>query len=183
MKNQEYYQKYQKTLENIILSNSRDYDHSQPMNIEVDELIEFWDKIAPEFMIDAVKNINKYPKFTLAIPAFFAKALAKMWDENYQGFLDYTYQYLCGPKGFDFADEYLLQKYFSIKPQSKEYQKIADEYSSIAQTAMDIIRKEQIEPMTTEAFYILAESAKAIFKAVVAIELSKKGYKYHKQEI
>lgn len=182
MKNNEYYKAYENALIADLLNRSNIYKAGEvPSVIELDELNEYWNKIAPEYMADAVKNINDYPKFTLAVPAYFGTIMAIFWDERRENFLNYSYNFLCGDKNFDTADEYISQHFLNIKPQSDEYLAMADRFCTMAQVVMDHIRHEEIQPGTTEAFYILAYGAKAVFKAAVAIELFNRGYRYKKQ--
>ena len=43
-----------------------------------------------------------------------------------------------------------------------------------------MIRKENIEPQSPDAFYVFARSVKVLFKVGVSIALKRLGYKYQK---
>lgn len=186
MKDRAYYKQFEETLVEELLSSCGDYpkstDTNAPFIITVDEINAVWDKVAPEFMVDAVKNVNQYPKYTFAVPGFFGVALTKLWDECWADNSEITYSELCGPEMFDNADEYILQHFLEMQLNTEESEKLSDQMRTFAQHAMDKIRHEDVEPQTTQAYYVLAHSARAVFRASVALELSKRGYKYHKED-
>ena len=186
MKDRTYYKQFEETLVEELLSVCDTYpksvDANAPFIITVDEINEVWDRVAPEYMVDAVKNVNQYPKYTFAVPGFFGLALAKLWDECWADNSAITYAELCGPEMFDNADEYILQHFLDRQLNTEESEKLSDQMRTFAQHAMDKIRHEDIEPQTTQAYYVLAHSARAVFRASVALELSKRGYKYQKEE-
>ena len=54
---------------------------------------------------------------------------------------------------------------------------------TLAHAVMNAIQHEQIEKQTTRAFYILARSAKVMFRAGVTYELMRRGYHYERVKI
>ena len=58
--------------------------------------------------------------------------------------------------------------------------RIDDMMRTLSHTVMSAIQHENIEHQTTRAFYILARSAKVMFRAGVTIELRRRGYHYER---
>jgi hypothetical protein len=176
----EYYDRYEESLVAALLATQSRYIKGEEPLIGSEDLNLAWDIIAKEFIIDAAKNINQYPEFTLALPGFFAMALSKMWDENWAEGVKYGYERLCGPQGFDYADEYIAQKILKIGLLSPQYKALVDQMHTFATCAMTKIRQEQIQPGTSDAFNVLNRSLRAVFRVSAALALFDLGYKFTK---
>lgn len=180
MEEKEYLEAYEQRLENLLAG----IYGSEGRLMEVAELEERWHDFAPDYMADAVGQINSYPAFTLAVAAYVGMALAAWWDTAWDSHSKEGYEDLKRyGGGFDTIDEYILLHILSVKPDSDEREKLDDLMRTLAHTVMKAIQHEQIEEQTTRAFYILARSAKVMFRAGVTIELRRRGYRYERVQV
>lgn len=179
MEEREYYDNYESRLEEQLTESCG----SAGRLMTAGELDEAWRLMAPEYMADAIGQINKYPAYTLAVPAFIGMALAKSWDDNWDEGAKITYDQLKSPRGFDEIDEYVMEDILGLKAGSEEEQKLSDAIRTLAHTVMTVIEHEEIESQTTKAFYIMARSAKVLFRAGVSSELARLGYRYEKLRV
>ena len=173
----EYFEHYEQRLEALLAS----MQGSEGRLMDIDELEERWHEFAPEYMADAVSQINSYPAFTLAVAAYVGMALAIWWDKNWNAHKSTTYadlRRLGG--GFDTIDEYILKSVIGVEPDSEAREEIENTMRTLSHTVMTAIMHEDIEKQTTRAFYILARSAKVMFRAGVTIQLKRLGYRYEK---
>ena len=52
--------------------------------LDVEDLDEVWKKAAPEYMVDAVPEIAKYPIVAIAWASYFGLAAAILWDLDWE---------------------------------------------------------------------------------------------------
>lgn len=176
MEEKEYLEEYEKRLEKLLAG----ICGAEGGMMLVEELEEMWTKSAAEYMVDAVSQINSYPAFTLAVAGFYGMALAALWDSQ-SPFENQTYDYFKGKGGgFDTVDEYILAHIVGVTPESDARTGIDNMMRTLSHTVMTAIQHENIEHQTTRAFYILARSAKVMFRAGVTIELRRRGYHYER---
>ena len=88
-----------------------------------------------------------------------------------------------GPKGFDDMDDYIVEKILGFPLNSIEARQIVGVTYSMAQQAINIIRKEQIEFGTSKAFYVLSRTVKVMYRVGAAIQLRRMGYKMEKMNL
>lgn len=144
------------------------------------DLEEKWREIAPEYMADAVKEINSYPEVALAWAGYLGMGYAALWDKNWRKHSRDGYSKMLGSRGFDDMDEHIVRDILGYSLDSFEAVKISGVLQSCAQCAIGLIRKESIEGGTNQAFYVLARSVKVMYCAGVSIQLKKLGYKYER---
>lgn len=144
------------------------------------DLEEKWREIAPEYMADAVKEINSYPEVALAWAGYLGMGYAALWDKNWRKHSRDGYSKMLGSRGFDDMDEHIVRDILGHSLDSFEAMKISGVLQSCAQCAIGLIRKESIEGGTNQAFYVLARSVKVMYCAGVSIQLKKLGYKYER---
>ena len=82
--------------------------------LEVEELNEKWRTSAPEYMVDAVKEIAAYPTVSLAWAAYLGMAIAYGWDADWEKFAKMPYSEFYGPRKFDDMDENILENILMI---------------------------------------------------------------------
>ncbi|MGL4293743.1 MAG: hypothetical protein ACRCSQ_09230 [Bacteroidales bacterium] len=181
----EYYNQFENKIVEILLKQARDKGYIGDHLLEADELNEKWHEMAPEYMVDAVPEIAKYPMVAIAWAAYLGMGLAAAWDgawEEYANKKD-LYQSFVSPRGFDYMDEYIMEKCMGIALDSKEYKDIVSFYQHLAETALSLIHKENIEPQSVDAFQIFARTTKVFFRIGVSVALKLLGYKYEKMTI
>jgi hypothetical protein len=77
-------------------------------------------------------------------------------------------------------DEYITEILLTVPLNSPEAEKIENMVRSTAETALSLIRKEQVEAQSVMAFHIFARTTKVMFEAGVAVQLKRMGYNYVK---
>lgn len=50
--------------------------------LESEDINEVWERDAPEYMVDSVKEIAKYPNVALGWAMYFGMAVARYWDTD-----------------------------------------------------------------------------------------------------
>lgn len=152
--------------------------------LEVEELTQKWNEVSPEYMMEAVRQFNEYPVAVLAWPAYLGMAFAKIWDEDGDRIYDkMLYSDIESAEGWDSMDEYISETILDLTLESKEERAIAEMLLTLAKDANSTMRREVTEPGTSEAFYMLAYTIRAMFNVGVSIELHRLGYKYEKVEV
>lgn len=176
------YSAYEQKLEDILIDicKSRGFLDNQLMI--VDELEDAWHKAAPEYVADAIPQINEYPSVAIAWAGYLGMGIASLWDGEWEKYSDAKelYTLFSTPRGFDSMDEYILEETMNLKLDSKEAQDLENLMRSCAHAALAMIRKEGVESQTKEAFYIFSRSVKVLFKIGVSIRLKQLGYRYEK---
>lgn len=180
MEEKEYLEQYEQRLEKLLAG----LCGTEGGMFLVEELEEHWAEDAPEYMVDAVSQINSYPAFTLAVAGFYGMALAALWDTSWEAGKRHTYaEFRTKGGGFDTVDEYILEHILAIKPESDTREWVDDMMRTLSHSVMTAIQHENIEHQTTRAFYILARSAKVMFRAGVTLELKRRGYHYERVKL
>ena len=180
MEEKEYFDKYEDRLIEQLVAVCTERGVLAGKEIEVEETLAEWNAMAPEYMADAVSQINSYPAYTLALAGFIGMAVARGWDEDWERSCPFIYRALCGPQGFDYGDEHILQSVLGYSLESNEALLRESALRACAHTAMSQIRHEEVEGQTSKALYILARSARAMFRAGLSIELHARGYRYQR---
>ena len=183
MEEKEYFDKYEEQLMEQLVKVCSERNALDGREIEVEEAVAEWNAMAPEYMADAVSQINSYPAYTLALAGYIGMAVARGWDENWEQSCPFIYRALCGPQGFDYGDEHILQAVLGYSLESNEALSREATLRACAHTAMAQIRHEEVEGQTSKALYILARSARAMFRAGLSIELHARGYHYERMVV
>lgn len=144
------------------------------------DLEEKWKEVAPEYMADAVKEINSYPEVALAWAGYLGMGYAALWDKNWRKHSRDGYSKMLGSRGFDDMDEHIVRDILGHPLDSFEAMKLSGVLQSCAQSAIGLIRKESVEAQTSTAFYILARCVQVMFCVGVSVQLHKLGYKYER---
>ena len=139
-----------------------------------------WKEYAPEYMGDAVPQVNAFPAAAIAWAGYVGMAVAHRWDENWEQYATEPYSALHGEQGFDDMDENILQNVLHLSLEDEASQKIEDMMRRCANTAMTFIRREDTEAQSTKEFYIFARTTRAMFRIGAAMELHRLGYKFEK---
>lgn len=139
-----------------------------------------WDKIAPEYMADAVKEIQQYPMVSVAWAAFIGMAIAQLWDTDWQKGKETEYTDLYGERGFDDMDEHILYDIIGFDTDSAKAKQVEDMIRQCADCALSHIRHSAVEPQSPTAFHIFARTCKVMYRIGASIQLYRLGYKYDK---
>ena len=144
------------------------------------DLDEAWQRYAPSFYPDAVREFNGYPEFCLACAGYLGMAVAHLWDKDWTKYRETPYRFFQGERGFDDMDDHILKDILGLLPDGKQAQQITSLMQTCAQTAVTFIRQEKIEPQSPRAFYVYARTVQVMFSIGAAIELHRLGYEMKK---
>ena len=142
-----------------------------------------WKEWAPEYIAEALPEVNSYPEFAIACAGYAGMAVAQWWDQDWGRHHSESYESLHGPRGFDDMDEHIVQKILGLALDSTEAKQIVNILLCCAQKGVDFIRHEQIEVQTVKAFHIFARTVKVMFRIGAALQLRRLGYKFHKVDL
>lgn len=151
--------------------------------LATDDVTAHWDVLAPEYVADAVGQIADYPTVSVAWAGYLGMAVAHGWDKNWQECLKTPYKAYYGAQGFDDMDEHIVRNVLGLSLDSKEAQDIEMVIRSCAQTAVTLIRREQIEPQSAMAFHVFARVIKVMYRVGAALELKRLGYKFEEVKL
>lgn len=178
----EYLDSFEDKLQEELLRLCTSYNMLDGKLLATDDIDNQWNVLAPEYMADAVGQINEYPTVSVAWAAYLGLAIAYGWDTDWNFISKAAYQSFYGEQGFDDMDEHIVRDLLGIPLDSEEAQNLEAMIRRSAQTAVALIRAEQIEPQSPMAFYVIARAVKVLFRIGAAIELKRLGYKFEKVE-
>lgn len=149
-----------------------------------DDIKDQWhQKLAPEYVADAVEQVQDYPIVSVAWAAYLGMAVACAWDTDWATFSKAPYQAFYGDQGFDDMDEHIVKDLLEIPLDSEEAQELEAMIRRCGQAAVSHIRHEDVEPQSPVAFHLFARAAKVMFLTGAALELKRLGYKFEKMEL
>ncbi|MBQ8672627.1 MAG: hypothetical protein IJ511_01000 [Bacteroides sp.] len=142
-----------------------------------------WHELAPEYMADAVPEIAHYPTVSVAWAAYLGMAVAQGWDADWETARQALYTSYYGSQGFDDMDEHIVQQVLGLLPDGYEARNLETAIRRCAETAVTLIRREQIAPQSPMAFHVFARTCKVMFRLGAAMQLKRLGYKFEKMQI
>ncbi|MBR4065790.1 MAG: hypothetical protein IKJ97_03460 [Bacteroidaceae bacterium] len=178
MVNKVYLENFENRLMNELLKITTQYNMLEGTLLSTEDIDSRWHAIAPEYMADAVPNIADYPTVAIAWAGYVGMAVAHLWDEDWNEHCNDEYKSLYGPAGFDDMDEYIVQKVLGFHLESQEAKNIEQMMRRLGETALTLIRRENIEPQSPMAFHAYARVVKVVYRIGAAIELKRLGYKF-----
>ena len=75
-----------------------------------------WKEFAPEYMAEAVPNLNPFPEAAIGWAGYIGMAVAKWWDLDWGRHHSEKYEALHGPRGFDDMDDHIMQDILGYGP-------------------------------------------------------------------
>ncbi|MBQ1973598.1 MAG: hypothetical protein II222_04560 [Paraprevotella sp.] len=174
----EYLNRFERRQQEELLQMCTQYKALDGTLLTCEDIDSHWKKIAPEYMADAVGLVQQYPTVSLAWAAYLGMAIAAGWDTDWAKCSETPYNTYYGEQGFDDMDEHIVQHILNIPLSDQRAKDIESLLRRLAQTAITLIRREQIEPQSPMAFHVFARSVKVMFKMGAAIELKRRGYKF-----
>lgn len=142
-----------------------------------------WKEWAPEYIAEALPEVNSYPEFAIACAGYAGMAVATFWDKDWGKHHGEKYESLHGPRGFDDMDEHIVQNILGLALDSTDAKQLMNIMLCCAQKAVTFIQHEQIEYQTVKAFHVFARTVKVLYKIGAAIQLRRLGYKFHKVDL
>ena len=183
MVNKVYLENFESRLMNELLKLCTQYKALEGTLLSTEDIDARWHEIAPEYVADAVPNIADYPTVAIAWAGYVGMAVAHLWDEDWAAHCKDEYKSLYGPAGFDDMDENIVQKILGFHLESQEAKNIEQMMRRLGETALTLIRRENIEPQSPMAFHAFARAIKVMFRIGAALELKRLGYKFDKVNV
>ena len=175
-----YYEAYEENLQKEIVKMCTSLGMLDGQLLDSEDINHKWKEWAPEYIAEALPEVNSYPEFAIACAGYTGMAVAKWWDEDWGRHHGARYESLHGPRGFEDMDEYIVQNILGLSLDSQEAKQLMNILLCCAQKAVTFIRHEHIEAQTVKAFHIFARTVKVMYKTGAAIQLRRLGYKLHK---
>ena len=183
MENLEYFDTFENNLLQELMKLCTSHKMLEGTLLASDDIDERWKEYAPEYMADAVPQVNAFPAAAIAWAGYVGMAVAHRWDENWSEYATEPYNKLHGEQGFDDMDEYIVQNILGLSLEDEAAQKIEEMMRRCANTAITYIRREETEAQSTKAFYIFARTTRSMFRIGAAMELHRLGYKFEKVNV
>ena len=178
--NTQYFDAYEENLLNELVRTVSSLGMLDGQLLNSEDIDLKWKEWAPEYIAEALPEVNSYPEFAIACAGYAGMAVAKWWDADWGRHHGADYSTLHGPRGFDDMDEYIVQNILGLPLDSAEAKQLVNILLVCAQKASTFIQHEQIERQTVKAFHIFARTVKVMYRIGAAIQLRRLGYKLHK---
>lgn len=178
----DYLDKFEEKIRKSLLKLATDNGELKGKLLESDDLKEFWHRIEPNYMADAVPQIAQWPTVSVAWALYLGLGAAYYWDSDWATYSHTAYETFYGDQGFDNMDDHIVRDILGLPLESNEAKHIVGLVQTLAQETVDMIRHEQIEPQSKIAFYAFARACDAMFAIGCAIELHRLGYKFEKMQ-
>ncbi|GAK35761.1 hypothetical protein JCM15093_885 [Bacteroides graminisolvens DSM 19988 = JCM 15093] len=136
----EYLDSFEDKLQEELLRLCTSYNMLDGKLLATDDIDNQWNVLAPEYMADAVGQINEYPTVSVAWAAYLGLAIAYGWDTDWNFISKAAYQSFYGEQGFDDMDEHIVRDLLGIPLDSEEAQNLESMIRRSAQTAVTLIR-------------------------------------------
>ena len=134
------------------------------------DLDEAWQRYAPSFYGDAVREFNGYPEYCLACAGYLGMAVAHLWDKDWPKYMDTPYSFFQSDRGFDDMDDYITGSIL------KDNKLSVAAMHSLSAEAYHFLMKSGAEAGTAEAYRFFLISVEVMYKTGAAIWLNKLGY-------
>lgn len=180
MELREYLDSFEEKLQLEILRLCTNYKFLGGSLLATDDIDNYWEVLAPEYIADAVEQVHDYPTVSVAWAAYLGMAVAYGWDIDWNTISKAKYKDYYGEQGFDDMDEHLIRDIIGIPLESEDAKNIEEIIRRCAQKAIDIIRREQIEPQSPTAFHVFARAVRVMYRTGAAIQFKRMGYKFEK---
>lgn len=174
----EYLNRFEEKLTDELLKKCTSWKMLDGQLLATDDIDGYWQRVAPEYMADAVPQIAAYPTVSVAWAAYLGVGVAFGWDVEWSTFSEVKYQFFYGEQGFDDMDEHIVRDLLGLPLQESEARSLEEVIRRCGETAVGQIRHEQIEPQSQMAFHVFARACRAMYRIGAAIELHRLGYRF-----
>lgn len=180
MELKDYLDNFEEKLQQEILRLCTNYKFLDGKLLATDDIDDYWQVLAPEYIADAVEQVQEYPTVSVAWAAYLGIAVAFGWDIDWNTISKAKYKDFYGEQGFDDMDEHLIRDVVGVSLDSEEAKNLEEMIRRCAQKAIDLIRHEQIEPQSPVAFHVFTRVCRVMYRTGAAIQLKRMGYKFEK---
>jgi hypothetical protein len=135
-----------------------------------------WEQIGASYLADGVREFNNYPVASLGWMMYIGMALAKYWDEDWEVYskVEDLYAYMRDKRDYDHLDEYIREEVLMLK--GEEYTALETLANDCASRTYNLLRHENIEPGTKEAFLAYVACLHQLYLMGAAVQLKRMGY-------
>ena len=181
--NTQYYETYEANLLKEMLRMCTSLGMLDGELLKSEDIDQKWKEWAPDYIAEALPEVNSYPEFAIACASYAGMAVAQWWDEDWGRHHGAKYETLHGQRGFDDMDEFIVQNILKLELSSVDAKQIMNILLCCAQKATTFIQHEHIEAQTVKAFHIFARTVQVMFRIGAALQLKRLGYKFHKVDL
>ncbi len=172
------YQDYEERLLQSLAGVCPDCVSPQGILYDSDDIDAKWKELLPDYMADAVGQINAFPEAALGWAGYVGLAVAKWWDGDWGTNSLRTYKSLYGDRGFDDMDEHIVRDILGLNLQGKDADCLKCQLLNVAESALSFIRHEGTEARTVGAYHTLVHTVNVVFRIGASLGLKSLGYKY-----
>ncbi len=183
IKDVEYLNCFENKVQNELLKLCTEYNMLDGILLATDDVDDIWKEMAPEYVADAVREIQNYPEVSVSWAMYLGMAVAYGWDEDWEKCKETPYSSYYGDQGFDNMDDHIVRDVLGCPLEGTDAEQIVDMVRRCGQTTVSLIRLENIEPSTPMAFHAFARAIKAMFRIGAAIQMRRMGYKFEKVDL
>ena len=105
-----YYEAYEDKLQQEVLKMCKSLGMLDNELLSSEDIDQKWKEWAPEYIAEALPEVNMYPEFAIACAGYAGMAVAQWWDSDWKKRRNNSYKMFYGPKGFDDMDDYIVEK-------------------------------------------------------------------------
>ena len=174
----EFLNNFETTLQQNLLKLCTDRGVLEGVLLESADIEQRWHDFAPEYMVDAVKEIAQYPSVALVWAAYLGMGVANGWHTDWERCSNAVYTDFYGAQGFDDMDDNIIFNIIGFTQGSTEANNLKDTMRVIADYTLSQIHHCGIEPQSVMAFHTFARACKVLFRIGAALELNRLGYEY-----
>ena len=140
--NTQYYDTYEENLLREVLRMCTSLGMLDGELLASEDIDQKWKEWAPEYIADALPEVNSYPDFAIACAGYAGMAAAHWWDQDWGRNHGNAYTTLHGSRGFDDMDEHIVQNILGLALDSIEAKQIMNILLCCAQKAATFIQHE-----------------------------------------
>lgn len=174
MQAQEYLDNYEKKVAESLQTYLKTKELITPMLPECPDVEAAWAAVCQAYIPDGTREFNNYPQVSLGWMMYIGMAVAQMWDIDWQAYEDKDiYELLRTGRGYDEMDEYILEDVLGLQKDDD----LADIVYDCATISHRLLMTEGFEPGTELAFLAYVSTLKELYRAGMALWLTRLGYK------
>lgn len=175
--NNDHLEKFEQNLNSNIANYLIGKNVVDPILPDTTDIESRWESICTAYLPYGVKEFSDYPTASLGWMMFIGMAMAKLWDENWDKYSQYTNIFsdiLLPARGYDEMDEYICDDILKLTPnETADSSKLVGD---TAQMVYNLLMHEKFEPGTPDAFNAYVRCIHQLYYFGAAIELRRLGY-------
>ena len=139
-----------------------------------------WREVGEAYLPDGVREYGAWPTVSLGWMMFVGMALARLWDTDWENCGSRTdlYTSLRDARGYDSMDDHIMEDVLALEEDSRK--KTSALVAECAGRTDSMLRHENIEPGTPEAFRAYVACLHQLYLMGMAVELKALGYRMTK---